>query len=874
MAETPRLDMALVDRPLAQVLERLLAKNPKARYASVNEVIVALSRAAGQPPPVETELIRESFLQAAQFVGRETELAQLTAAFREAAARGRGSAWLVGGESGVGKSRLLDQVRTRTLVRGALVLRGQAVSAGGGLYQLWRQSVRWLALLAELSELEAAVLKAIVPDMEALLGRETLDAPELPPQAAQDRLRKGVATLFRRHSARQPIVLLLEDLQWADDNSLELLRRLNRQVAGRPVLVVGSFRDDESSHLPQTLPGMQLLKLERLPAERIAELSAAMLGPAGRQPRVVAFLQRETEGNVFFLIEVVRALAEEAGRLDQIGRQSVPGRVFTGGLRQMVQRRLDRVPLQDRPLLQLAAVAGRQLDLEVLRAAAPEVDLERWLAACADAAVLQVHEDCWRFTHDKLREGVLLELPPEARRSLHQRAAQAIESANGPDLLDQAAALALHWELAGEGNLAAGWYGRAGDQARTAYAPEAAIGCYQKALALAPLRPAWQLGTYEGLGEMLRWQARYAEAAQTYRAMQAMAQTARDAAAQVRAWRGLGGVQDSQGDHRGALESAEQAEKVARKAGMPEELARAVLGKGVALYRMGDMGAALRLSQEALALSEELDARPVMARSNSLLGTVYSSLGYYQQAVACKERALALYQELDNRRLVGITLNNLGETARRRGDYRTALGFYPQALAIAQEIGDRDWEIVYLGNIGGARVGLGEYDKAESYLRRAIQMAEETGATMFLPEMYRSMAEVALGQGKAAEALPAVRRALALGQELEMQEDVGVTWRVLGMVLGNTGGRMDGRDAAACFAQSLQIFTGMSAEGERARTLRAWARHELGRGDREKGAAIWGQAREIFERLGMEKEVARMSGRLACDRPGQAQDWL
>src|SRR5262249_1280627 len=140
-----------------------------------------------------------------------------------------------------------------------------------------------------------------------------------------------------------------------------------------------------------------------------------MLGDAGRHEQIVSLLQRETEGNVFFIVEIVRALAEEAGQLDNVGRMTLPRTIFAQGIKTVVQRRLARVPASARPLLEVAAVAGRELDLQVLKlvgAASLETSdstsqIESWLNACADATVLEVQDNRWRFTHDKLREGLL-----------------------------------------------------------------------------------------------------------------------------------------------------------------------------------------------------------------------------------------------------------------------------------------------------------------------------------------------------------------------------------------------------------------------------------------------------------------------------------
>jgi hypothetical protein len=120
---------------------------------------------------------------------------------------------LIGGESGVGKSRLLDELRTHALVKGFIVVRGQAVEGGGLPYQLWREPLRRLALMTALTDLEAGVLKEIVPDVSALLGREVADAPALPGDSGRQRLNVTIV-VFKRQAA--PMMVLLEDIQWAN----------------------------------------------------------------------------------------------------------------------------------------------------------------------------------------------------------------------------------------------------------------------------------------------------------------------------------------------------------------------------------------------------------------------------------------------------------------------------------------------------------------------------------------------------------------------------------------------------------------------------------------------------------------------------------
>jgi eukaryotic-like serine/threonine-protein kinase len=477
------LDLVLtgVDSQMANVLERLLAKRPRERYANANEVIEALSTIIHQPVLIETGTSRESLLQTTKMVGREAELAQLSEGLTQSVV-GLGSSWLIGGESGIGKSRLVDELRTLGLVNGALVLRGHAISGGSRPYEVWRDPLRRLVLASDLDDVEASVLKAVVPDISALLEREVPDAPEFDSQATQGRLLSTVANVLKRHE--QPIMMLLENLHWADDESLALLAWLNQIVPWLPVQIVGNFRDDERPELPSRLPETRVIRLRRLSEQSIAELSESMLGTVGRQSQIVDLLQRETEGNPFFVIEVVRALAEEAGRLDKIGVMRLPEHVFTGGVRRIIERRLSRVPAEGRPLLQLAAISGNQLDLSVLRALAPTTDVDQWLINCANVAVLELEEGQWRFAHDKLRQGLLTDLEPERVQDLHRQVAEAIERVY-PVPISQAAALAHHWGEAGDTAKESHYTALAGAQALRTGAYQTAIPYLRRALTLA-----------------------------------------------------------------------------------------------------------------------------------------------------------------------------------------------------------------------------------------------------------------------------------------------------------------------------------------------------------------------------------------------------
>lgn len=527
-------DYSLLNAPEAvrRVVARLMEKEPADRYSDAGDVIHDLLAGAGLNAEVETAATRESFLQAASLVGREREMTLLSDRL-SAAATGRGGMVLVSGESGVGKSRLIDELRTLALVQGTLVLRGQADEAVTTPNTLWRSVLRWLALLEAVNDRQASILKAVVPDIGRLLGRDVPDPPEVIPEAAQARLQHTVIDLIERIASEsaQTLLILLEDLHWADAESLHLLRRLTTAIGNLRVLIIATFRDDDAPELAESFPLAELLRVERLNPQQTADLTTAILGERGNNESLVTLLQRETEGNTFFLVEMMRALAEEAGQLSAVGSTPLPLSVITGGVSGIIQRRLSRVPERARPLLELAAVGGRMIDTAVVkhileqRGLAESFDL--WLSDGADAAVFDIYDGQWRFSHNKLREGALKAIDPARFQLLSQELARAVEAVYEVSTRQNADLLAHYWRGAGNAEKEEQYAAQAGEQALRAGAYSAAIGHLERAIELqahveaarrkgAMLRQ--QLGdAYRGIGQHDKAAALYSESLQTCR---------------------------------------------------------------------------------------------------------------------------------------------------------------------------------------------------------------------------------------------------------------------------------------------------------------------------------------------------------------------
>lgn len=704
---TVKPDTESLDIPqwLKAVLDRSMEKEPHQRYQQARELIEIFNDYT--TTHTETISLRESFLKAATFIGRDTELNTLKNALNQLMAARQGSSWLIAGESGVGKTRLMDELRTYALVEGAMVLRGQTITESTSPYQLWRDAVQHLALDADLTKREISILKQIIP---SLPGEVIHDA-----QNAQMYLISTLEAILTRQ--KQPIVILLEDLQWAKE-SLAILQRLNAIIEKLPVMIVASYRDDERPTLAEELPGMQLMKLERLSSEAIRALSESMVGEYNRD--IVTLLERETEGNVFFIVEVVRALAEDAGSLEMIGLKTLPPTVFARGINTLVQRRLERIPTRYRPLLQIAAVAGRQLDLTLLSKLSQGINLMDWLTTCASAAVLEVRDDKWLFAHDKLREGMLENLPEE--KAIHLKIAQTLEEIY-PD--SRWAKLAYHWGEAGIPEKEAHYSGLAGEESLERGIYPQAQAYLQRAYTIGNktvLRPLGEV--YYGLGD-------YEQARQLLN--DSIAKEGKTARALIV----LGNIELAMGDNDAALNFLQQA----REIGDHLQAARAIRSMGVVSETMTRLEDAQRYYQESLDIFLQIDDTMGIAGAYTNLANLARRNGNYAHAKELYQASLERFESLNFAWGTAFTMTSLGTLLDELKEHQEAKNLHTRAVALCRSV-EHKWGLAFcLGNLAQNCTYLDDYSTAQAYIREGLQIAQSIQTMPLMLDMLYSYAQ-------------------------------------------------------------------------------------------------------------------------------------
>jgi DNA-binding SARP family transcriptional activator len=458
--------------------------------------------AAPAPHPQREVPVREE----ATFIGRERELAMLIDVLEDAVA-GRGRLVLVAGEPGIGKTRLVEELARRARERSVLVLTGRCYEREGAPpYWPWTQALRALAHACEPSELRAwagtgaASIAEVFREMRDHLAPSESPASSVDPKQARFLLFDSITTLLRNAGQGRQLVVVLEDLHAADSGSLMLLEFVARELAGARLLVLGTYRDVDVARGHPLVETLAELTRERLFARillrglseedvrQFVEAATDIPAPSA----LVAAIHRQTEGNALFLTEFLRLLIQD-GELtpERLRNRQTWSLRIPEGVREVIGRRLDRLPKPCDDILRIASLIGREFGLDQLTRLVDALSEDELLDALEKALAEGLIEELprtvarYRFAHALIQETLADELSVTRRVRLHARIAEMLESLFGAQADDHAAELVHHFaeaEAALGSSKLVHFSLVAGERALAVRAYEQALGYFEGAL--------------------------------------------------------------------------------------------------------------------------------------------------------------------------------------------------------------------------------------------------------------------------------------------------------------------------------------------------------------------------------------------------------
>jgi DNA-binding CsgD family transcriptional regulator/tetratricopeptide (TPR) repeat protein len=711
------------------------------------------------------------------FVGREAELAHLRAGLDAVVASHAARCVVIGGEAGIGKSRLLQRFTAEAA--GAMVLEGACLEMGGDAlpYAPFVEILRALVRQTPEGRLPA-VLGTGRAELTRLLPELATRAGELPPEreldrASQARMFEVVLGVLERLAQERPLLLVIEDLHWADRSTLELLGFLARALRDDPVLLLLTTRSEATGSGANALAFLAELEREEhvdrielrpFDREEVAEQAASLLDeplPAGDVDRLLS----RTDGNPFYVEELLLA-----------GSGAGPG--LPPVLRDVLAARVAGLSLGARDVLRAAAAAGRRIDDELLAAALdmPVRQLAPALREALESGILVRRDSAdgpvLAFRHALLHEVVDAELMPAERTALHAAFALALEARLGSgDRTVPAVEIAGHWDGAHDLARALPHTVRAAAAAEQVYAFPEALALWERAADM--FEALGEAGEVEGrdLPEVL---LRAAECAVL------ISQAPRAVELAQRALVALVPLADAPRtefvENRlrwylwWAGRRAEAAAAVrAALAAMPAEpptiaRARALGHEAGILMLSGDLAASAERAREAIAIGEKLDAPGEVALGLGVLGWDLALLGDVDAGIAEFRRGEAIGEALGSVEGIALAATNLAALLDRVGRSEASLDAARAGYELTERFGvGRTYGAVLLGHAAKAELALGRWDDAERSTSLGLRRGAIDGGALWLQV---NRARLLIGRGHFAEAAVLLRRARAIDDRL------------------------------------------------------------------------------------------------------------
>jgi DNA-binding SARP family transcriptional activator len=879
------------------------------------------------------------------FVARERELARLDESLERTLA-GDGRIAFVTGEAGTGKTALVREYARRAQARHTdLIVAGgdcNAYTGAGDPYLPFREVLGQLTGDVESSWAAGAIgtdgarrLWLLIPlAIQSLLETSPglihtfLAAPPLAARAAaaapggadwRGQLEAHLATagsslrradlhvqftaLLAALARRHPLLLILDDLHWADAGSIDLLFHLGRRLPGSCILIVGIYRPTEVSlgrdgdrhplapliHEFQRQYGPIDVDLPQAGDRRFVE---AFLDsePNGLDQRFRERLYQHTGGHALCTVEMLRDMQERGDIVrDETGRWVEGPAVSWGSLpaqfEGVIGERVDRLPEALRDTLRVASVEGASFTAEVVAqvqgASAYQVvgqlsrELDRRHQLVVSEGSLGTvpggrRASRYRFRHILFQQYAYGRLDPAEKAYLHEAVGNALEQVQQGQTEAIAVQLARHYHAAGRMDKAADYYLQAGDRARGLYAHAEARRHYAQALdALARLpdtvetrqRRVDALIAQTASSGADSWERNLARLAEAKRVAQTLpghdGRPGGDRLRVARVHLGMGRAHYTRGAYRECLGYYQQALSVARERGDGRLIARSSSAMGQALASRGRFGQAEALFSQVIDLHDKAGDRGGWARALSLHGSVVAYLGDYAVGVAELQRGYEQLRELNalsemtfNKALLSITYRAGGEASRATQAAR-------RSLALAEQTGVQ--VSIYDGylTLGWAVCRAGQYDAAAAYAAKATAILQELGGRLVMADQLAALdAEIACGAGRVREAIILAEQAVGIAQERKTIHCEGLARRTWGQALAALV-HPQWDEAEAQLAESLRLLEAGQSQLEAARTQVAWGTLCRDRGDLAAARAHWERAAAQWEASGLTHELER-----------------
>ncbi len=724
------------------------------------------------------------------------------------------------------------------------------------------------------------------------------------PRILQENLFDNVLLGIQRLSREKPVILFLDDLQWCDPSSLNLLHYLSRNIREKQVLILGTYRpediiEDEEGRvhpLEKTMQNMSRedlftkITISRLDRKNTEHLVSNVLTPNDLEHGFFDRIHSETEGTPFYILEVIKLLIEERClELDENGiwklatdidELAIPSKIYD-----VVKRRLDRVMGDQRDILESASVIGKEFSSEIIGhvLGLNRIKLLRNLSEIEKTHnLIHSFQKRYVFDHAKVREVLYNGIMDELRQEYHMIVAEAISETNKDDLDAVVGELAFHYFTAGDPR-AGEFLVMAGDLAKGKFANEEAVQSYLNALNFIE-DDEMKVAIHDNLGDVYSLISEYERSIYNYNmaieleldngnkaslhskisliydqmgkyeesveeCQKGLALVeGRDCIEAGRLLNALSWTYLKTGDYKKADECVEKSLEIAQSSCQKSDIAQALQGRGTILKNMGDLDTAQEYLHNSQEISKELDDIKGLASTYNNMGLIHQHKGDLAKALEYFNMGLDTFRKIGKKIDIAVALINIGNTYIDLGDLDKALEHHEEGLAINRSIGAKSSVAHSLTCIGYVYYEMEKYPEVIECQNKSNEMCSEMGYRTLMVYNYYNMAEAEMGMGNIDDAIMKANKVMEISKEVAFPMGESMGRRVLGMAHRD---KKDWERSINEFERSIGIIERIGDKRELART-----KYEMGllyseKGESDMASKLLNDAFHEFEHMGM-----------------------
>ncbi|MFO8109967.1 MAG: tetratricopeptide repeat protein [Thermoplasmata archaeon] len=783
-------------------------KNIGTHIKGNNPLVTALSRvdAKGVLDLTEAREFKEDI-----FIDRKEEMAVLKSSLKEASEEG-GKVFFVKGDPGIGKTRLLEEFEKHASSEDFIFLSGRAYFESSDPYLPFKKAFEGTKDLDHSMDI-------IYPD-EKRTKAEDKNMFDYHRRTTFFEITKDI----RHMIDKKPMVIFLDDIQWADSATLQLIHYLSENLETSPLLLIAAFRPQDvnmNTLLKEIVQRMRRvgtyeeIELKPLKWKHTKEIISNMLGVSRTPPEFVRLLYELSQGNPLFIKECVKSLIEE-GNLDPKRNRypkdprhvTIPNIIVS-----IIERRFSQLSEETLKMLQIGCIIGEEIPFDLLLKVCgmDELDAFDHIDILLGTSIWKElpDQDKFAFSHALVHLAAYNRISDIKKRKLHKAVAEKLEELYEEDIEKHHSKLAKHFERAGMIDRSISYYYKAGKSAETVYAQEDALEMYQNALRLwdgEDKEPGMKL--MESLGDVNSLLGDISSCKKYYERI--LDETDNEVTEQ-RMYRKLARLCETQGDFRRVKELVDKGLDSYKKDNI--EACRLYEIRGWTLMQTGDFQGAEEMFITERRLSEDLGDRKALSDSNHNLGTLMVYKANYDDARRYLKDALRIREKIGDKKSIAKSLNNLGVVYKCTGDIEDALETYQRCLEIEKEIGDRGGIAATSANLGTLQYMNNNPKEAGENFDHALEIFRGIGDKMGVAMAYNNLGIVQLAMGDLESALEYQKRGLELRKNVGDKPGLGMTHGIISSVFilkGELDKAKEHIDEAFTFFEKIDDVKGMA----------------------------------------------------------------